>query len=62
MICSAIGSSVTLLGCNSDVGTAPSAKKETSSYLANEAEKVPTKSGGAQPKSIKGKVFNKDGP
>jgi hypothetical protein len=61
-ICLAIGSSVTWLGCSSEVGTVPSAKKASSEYLAKEAEKEAAKKAGPAPKSIKGKLFNPEAP
>jgi hypothetical protein len=58
MICIFVSSSVTWLGCNSDVGTAPSAKNETAAFLAKEAEKKPQVTGGSGvPKNIKVRVF-----
>lgn len=69
MICSAIGSSVTLLGCSADVGSAPSAKREEAgSYsakeadLAKEAGKASTKKGAFQPKSVKTKILDQNVP
>jgi hypothetical protein len=65
-LCLAVAAVVTILGCNPEVGSAPSGKEQMRSYVETEASKgvTPTTktrgkmpAAGKVPKSIKSKVL-----